>query len=477
MATAASPVNTERTSDLQLAVIEPKTPNSPQTVTIAQFPPAKASFPAPLTPSPELSDKRIKLKPDRYGSSLIKAVKRRLPKKDKAVKDPLRKSLSLGRGRPPKDSNTPVQITQTMIRARDMQSTLGNEHPSFLKTMLKSHVTCCFWLGLPLPFCRSFLPKQDSMMVTEDENGEQCDLKFIAHKFGLSAGWRKFAIGHKLHEGDVLIFQLVESCKFKVYITRRDSSKEVNEAVNVKNHDAQTEHVIPGTKRSTWSSISLPSTKVKRKYKRSKPTTQPGSCPMDHSVVNSQVQGGSPEPNLSLKDVKTFKDFHIMVNGQCIDSELSEEIRMKYYRLCIGKNEILHDAVREGLFYKLVAGMIGETVNIAGMIKNCKITTRKEELDIWDSSLKSFELIGMQVGFLRDRIRALVNLAFESEDAKRYGEAKDERNRNTKDIKILEAKLAELYESNRKIDGVVDGLKEKAERCGIEFQKKVDEPW
>ncbi|MFS7894865.1 hypothetical protein Hanom_Chr00s002160g01692801 [Helianthus anomalus] len=229
--------------------------------------------------------------------------------------------------------------------------------------------------------------------------------------------------------------------------------------------------------RKCSSSSSIPLTKIKRKYKRSKPPTQLNSHQTDHPVVNSQVQEGHPEQNLSLKDVKTFSDFHIMVNKQCIDSELSEEIRMDYYNLCVGKKEILHDDVREGLYYKLVAGVIGETVNIANMLRKCKLTTTKEEFDAWDSALESFGLIGMKVGFLRDRIRELANLPFESEDAKRYMEAKEERNRNANEIKALKAKMVELHESNKRIDEVIGGLKEKAKRYKIEFQKKVDAPW
>ncbi|KAL8231320.1 hypothetical protein R6Q57_001098 [Mikania cordata] len=332
-------------------------------------------------------------------------------------------------------------------------------------------------MGLPLRFCRSFLPKDDSLIVIEDENGEKYDMKFIANRFGFSGGWRKFAIVHKLLEGDVLIFELVESCKFKIYIVRTNDSKEDDDADNVVNLDAQVKHKTPGRKRLSLGSSSLPLTEVRKKYKRSKSLTQPNSHPMDRSMVHSQVQEGSPEPNLSLREVKTFTDFHIMVDNQCIDTELSEEIRMNYYNLCIGKNEILHDGIREGLYHKLVAGMIGETVSIVNMIKNCKLTTRMEEFDVWDSSLKYFELMGMKVGFLRDRVSTLAKLAFESEDSKRFVEAKVEQYRNANEIKILEAKLVELYESNRKIDGVVDDLKERAERCETEFQKKVDAPW
>jgi hypothetical protein len=43
-------------------------------------------------------------------------------------------------------------------------------------------------------------------------------LKYIAYKTGLSAGWRQFSAAHKLVEGDVLVFQLVEPTKFKVLV-------------------------------------------------------------------------------------------------------------------------------------------------------------------------------------------------------------------------------------------------------------------
>ncbi|KAJ0754159.1 putative transcription factor B3-Domain family [Helianthus annuus] len=486
---AASPMNnTEPSPDLQLAIVEWKPPNLPEPfVTIAQLPPSKTSPLAPLTPSSELSGirKRKRLKPEKLEFSSIYVEKKRSSSKDKAVHDLSRRRLRLGKENATKGSKAPVKISQAMIRAREVQSTLGNEHPTFVKTMLGSHVTRCFWMGLPFRFGRSFLPKQDSLMVIEDENGDQSNCKLIAYRYGLSAGWREFAVRRKLREGDVLIFQLVESCKFKVYIVRANDLKEVDGAVSDITHNAHEEHMTTATinrytkskGRKCSSPSSLPLTKVKKQHKRCKPPTQTVSHNMDHSAADSQVQEGSPKPNLSLKELKTFKDFHIMVDKQCIDSELSEEIRINYFKLCIGRNEILHAGVREGLFYKLVAGVIGETVNIANMIRNCKLTTRKEEFDVWDSSLKSFELIGMKVGFLRDRIRALANLAFESEDAKRYVEAKEERSRNANEIKVLLAKLVKLYESNKKINGVVDGLKEKAERYEIEFQKKVDAPW
>lgn len=42
------------------------------------------------------------------------------------------------------------------------------------------------------------------------------ETKYLAHKSGLSAGWRGFAIEHELVDGDALIFQLTEPTSFKV---------------------------------------------------------------------------------------------------------------------------------------------------------------------------------------------------------------------------------------------------------------------
>lgn len=50
----------------------------------------------------------------------------------------------------------------------------------------------------------------------EDESGQEFEVKYIQGRWGLSGGWRTFAMEHKLLEGDVLIFQLVEPNRLKV---------------------------------------------------------------------------------------------------------------------------------------------------------------------------------------------------------------------------------------------------------------------
>lgn len=69
-----------------------------------------------------------------------------------------------------------------------------------------------------MPFCKLHLPFKDTAVIVENEVGEEFPVKYIAHKTGLSAGWRKFVAGNKLLEGDVLIFQLIGPCRFKVML-------------------------------------------------------------------------------------------------------------------------------------------------------------------------------------------------------------------------------------------------------------------
>lgn len=70
--------------------------------------------------------------------------------------------------------------------------------------------------GFPQWFGKMFLPKADSEMEIEDEKGEIHVIRCNADKSRLSAGWKKFAAGHNLVEGDALVFHLVQPFKFKV---------------------------------------------------------------------------------------------------------------------------------------------------------------------------------------------------------------------------------------------------------------------
>ncbi|EEF29041.1 DNA binding protein, putative [Ricinus communis] len=105
--------------------------------------------------------------------------------------------------------------TRALKAAEEFQNSLQSGNPSFVKSMVRSHVYSCFWLGLPTQFCKNHLPKKDLDMILEDDNGSTYDAKYLGNRTGLSGGWRGFALDHKLDDGDAVVFELVEPDKFK----------------------------------------------------------------------------------------------------------------------------------------------------------------------------------------------------------------------------------------------------------------------
>ncbi|CAL9183095.1 unnamed protein product [Musa hybrid cultivar] len=105
-------------------------------------------------------------------------------------------------------------------KAEEIEAGLDPKFPSFVKSMLQSHTTGGFWLGLPIIFCNKHLPKRGATITLIDENGDESDTTYLAHKRGLSAGWKGFSINHELVHGDAVVFQLIKTTTFKVYIIR-----------------------------------------------------------------------------------------------------------------------------------------------------------------------------------------------------------------------------------------------------------------
>ncbi|KAL3697233.1 hypothetical protein R1sor_011309 [Riccia sorocarpa] len=93
------------------------------------------------------------------------------------------------------------------------------DNPSFVKNMLKSHVSGGFWLGLPVAFCKTHF-RHDQKVTLEDEDGVAWEAVYLHNKNGLSGGWRGFALDHNLSDGDAIVFELVEPNRFKVQIER-----------------------------------------------------------------------------------------------------------------------------------------------------------------------------------------------------------------------------------------------------------------
>ncbi|XP_019174985.1 PREDICTED: B3 domain-containing protein At5g42700-like isoform X3 [Ipomoea nil] len=106
------------------------------------------------------------------------------------------------------------------VKAEKLEASLESKVPTFVRSMLPSHVSGGFWLGLPSYFCRRNLPARDETVTLIDESGAEWPTVYLARKTGLSGGWKKFAVDHDLVDGDALVFQLIKRAVFKVYITR-----------------------------------------------------------------------------------------------------------------------------------------------------------------------------------------------------------------------------------------------------------------
>ncbi|KAL1183934.1 hypothetical protein V6Z11_A01G007900 [Gossypium hirsutum] len=365
-----------------------------------------------------------------------------------------------------------------MERALDIQANLSSEFPSMIKYMLPSHVTGGFWLGLPKHFCLNHLPKEDRMMVLEDEEGKEFQVKYLVEKIGLSGGWRAFSIAHKLLEGDVCVFHLVRPSKFKVYIVRKKCSEEVDVALGLLKLESSTQLVDNGKE------LKICEISVGKTEDRNDPILYSSNLePTVDQSKNNRVDLGSEvsdgirlsESIVDFREVKSFEDFNILVNGLVIDFEFSKYLQMKYYELCCNQNSFLHENLLEGLNCKLVAGVIAETINIADAIRAAKLTTPHDSFLTWDKTLRSFEGLGMKVGFLRARLDKLMNLLTKS---RRYKEAKlEQANSNEEQLK-LEAKLAEVTHTLTKLDREIRLFKqENADDLEALFREVANGPW
>ncbi|KAJ4961463.1 hypothetical protein NE237_021373 [Protea cynaroides] len=119
------------------------------------------------------------------------------------------------------------------IRSAEMlQFKLGSKNPSLIKSMVPSHVYNGFWLGLPTKFCKDHLSANVVKMILEDEDGSEYDATYIGSKGGLSGGWRRFALDHKLDDGDALLFEQPEPTRFKIYIVRASNLTQEN-SINI----------------------------------------------------------------------------------------------------------------------------------------------------------------------------------------------------------------------------------------------------
>ncbi|XP_047977163.1 B3 domain-containing protein Os01g0234100-like isoform X2 [Salvia hispanica] len=381
---------------------------------------------------------------------------------------------------PTNDVNTSVGVSSSaMERAQEVKANLSRKYPSFIKLMLKSHVSGGFWLGLPKNFCVAHLPKQDEIVVLVGENEYEYSTRYLMEKTGLSGGWRTFSIAHKLLAGDVLVYQLIEPRKLKVHIVR-ESTENVgvaslpNLSLNaepIKEVKQEEEVLITKTARKC---LKLICAENGNKINDIHPSEGASVDDNDYSSTESMNAIRFSESVVSFKEIKGFADFSIHVDGLMIDSEIPLHLRTKYYEICRSQNKFLHENLMKGFNAKLAAGMISETINIAGAIR-AATDAAADHLHNWDTTLKAFEDLGMEVGFLRARIDKLLSISREAQAAIKL--KRQERAEAKEETRRLNIKLLDVKVRIQNLDAEIDGLVKKNEEQSYIFGEVAAAPW
>ncbi|XP_042513334.1 B3 domain-containing protein Os01g0234100-like isoform X3 [Macadamia integrifolia] len=338
--------------------------------------------------------------------------------------------------------------SHSMKQAMEVQMNLAPEMPSFVKFMRQTHVTKCFWLSLPVDFGKN-LPREDCSITLVDESGEAYETKYLARKVALSAGWRGFSIAHNLVEGDSVVFELIEATKFKVYILRENGLAKFSEVAGD----------LPLAKENLAGRKNCNADKRDKRHSTSR------------SLSNRQEknQNVTPPGSTSNPGPPTGEQFEI--DSEVVGSEDLEGTSQKAF---------LHDLLPQGFNWKLISGIIIETVNVADYIRSCNLSTSENDFANWDKCLDAFERLGMNVGFLRAHLQQLVSLAFESEwamESKMYSEAVFKRDCLVEEIRNLKLKLMESKKACASYDKEVKTLKLKAKEHEVKFQAEVNAPW
>ncbi|KAI7744274.1 hypothetical protein M8C21_018109 [Ambrosia artemisiifolia] len=365
-------------------------------------------------------------------------------------------------------------------RANEVQASLPPELPSFVKPMRPSHVSGCFCLGLPGKFCDAHLPKQDETVVLVDEDDHEFNTKYLFDKCGLSGGWRGFSIGHKLREGDALVFQLIDRCKFRVYIVRIHALNDVDGSLGLvpvvpcgmNSYPHRIESGLRNSERAVDMDVDIDLRQESVQDKALVVFDQSGD-----EYADSDVSEGLrfSQSVLAFKEIKGIDDFSIVVDDLVIDSEIPKHFRIKYYELCHSQKMYIHENLLKGLNVKLAVGIILETVTIADAIRACKVNVTRDDLDTWDKTLKAFEDLGMKVGFLRARISKLVGLLFESTEL--LEAKKNEQVKAEDEMRIINKKLRGVREVIKNLDVEIESLKLKGKDLELVFNQEATAPW
>ncbi|KAM0896023.1 hypothetical protein ACQ4PT_023448 [Festuca glaucescens] len=347
-------------------------------------------------------------------------------------------------------------------RAVKVNEKLPEEGPSFIKLMLKSHVVRGFWLGLPVSFCRNYLPDHDVTVELEDEDGHSYDTNYLARKGGLSGGWHGFVVQHDLKVGDAVVFQLVKPTRFKVYVLRENKFTTTDGALSLLNLDTSKENNISEGNSSDDDVMSKEDSEGTRLGGNG--TNNDSSNLAIEEAADNDGSRSPDHPDIGFNTMTNLRDFKIVIDGSAIDRKLiPAHMRMAYYELCLARKAFLHRHLLKQISPMFAAGVIMETVNIAvGIRASSASSSSLEDLAAWKKILESFEFLGMDVAFLRKRVDGLlalltaqpssIDLQVAAQECEGYEKVKLERDNAAEEMRALESRMSSLKDALEEMD-------------------------
>ncbi|KAF5177003.1 B3 domain-containing protein [Thalictrum thalictroides] len=184
--------------------------------------------------------------------------------------------------------------------AEKFKADLGDEHPSFVRVMLPSHVSGGYWLGIPRSFRKKHLTSDKITMELIDENDVKYYPTLIGSKNGLSGGWMGFAKDHKLDEGDALVFELTGQFRFKVYIfkAREGQDSENSDKNDLESKKSDTDDGLDSTRPVKLTKVSASDEPSIRKPRNNVATVIPKRI---QRTSSQKVQGDAPVAKLEAR--------------------------------------------------------------------------------------------------------------------------------------------------------------------------------
>ncbi|KAG0614604.1 hypothetical protein M758_6G189800 [Ceratodon purpureus] len=109
---------------------------------------------------------------------------------------------------------TELEKVQALRRAHALELV----NPNTLMVMSKGHVYSGFWLTIPKRFTKDWMPVENKEITLLNKGGHKWPTKWLAAQRGLSAGWRRFSLDHRLEEHDVCVLELVDKAEHTLLV-------------------------------------------------------------------------------------------------------------------------------------------------------------------------------------------------------------------------------------------------------------------